>query len=167
MISSDFLAANSSYIENLMRHRFVYDVSRLLLLRKEPELVTVLRSEVDDAGVDLVMTFRHITRQIQMKTLAKATTNNPYSVAESLSGIPGGCVVWMCYNREDLHPTGYHLMGGRGNWPMQDLRPFPQATKKKNGVKVARPGYRNIKIKEANFRSVSLEQLVETLFDLD
>src|SRR5208283_6067006 len=54
MISSDFLAKNSTYIENLMRHRFVYDVSRLLLLRMEPELVTVLRSEVDDAGVDLV-----------------------------------------------------------------------------------------------------------------
>ena len=165
MISSDFLAENSTYIENLMRHRFIYDVSRLLLLRQEPELVTVLRSEVDDAGVDLVMTLRTVTRQIQMKTLAKATTNNPYSVAESLSGIVGGCVVWICYDRGNLKPTHYHLMGGRGNARMRDLTLFPQATKRKSGVKVPRDGYRSIRIRDAEFSKLTLEQLVSTLFD--
>lgn len=149
-----------------MRHRFIYDVSRLLLLREEPELVTVLRAEVDDAGIDLVMTFRMITRQIQMKTLAKHTTNNPYSVAESLSGVIGGCVVWACYDRETLEPTQYHLMGGRGNTPMDDLLRFPQATKRKNGVKVPREGYRSIRIRDAGFQSQSLEQLIHILFDL-
>ena len=166
MISSEFLAQNSTYIENLMRHHFIYDVSRLLLLRQDPELVTVLRSEVDDAGVDLVMTFRKVTRQIQMKTLAKATTNNPYSVAESLSGIAGGCVIWTCYDRETLNPTHYHLMGGPGSAPMRDLTQFPQATKKKNGVKVPRAGYRTIKIRDAEFQGLKLEQLVNVLFDL-
>ncbi len=150
MISSDFVAENSAYIENLMRHCFIYDVSRLLLLKQEPELVTVLRSEVDDAGVDLVMTFHTVTRQIQMKTLSKATTPNPYSVAESLSGIVGGCVVWTCYDRETLKPTHYHMMGGRGNAPMRDLMQFPQAFKKKNGVKVPRDGYRSIRIGDAD-----------------
>ena len=128
MISSDFVPENSAYFENLMRHRFVYDVSRLLLLRQEPEFATVLRAEVDDAGVDLVLSFRNIARQIQMKTLAKETTGNPYAVAESLSSIVGGCVVWMCYERETMKPTMYHLMGGRGNALMQDLRQYPQAT---------------------------------------
>jgi hypothetical protein len=165
MIPSNFLAENSTYIENLMRHRFIYDVSRLLLLRQEPELVTVLRSEVDDAGVDLVMTFHDVTRQIQMKTLSKAATPNPYSVAESLSGITGGCVIWTCYDRETLNPTHYHLMGGRGNAPMQDLTQFPQATKKKNGVRVPRAGYRSIKIKDAEWQNLTLEQLVSLLFD--
>ncbi len=165
MITSDFLAENSSYIENLMRHRFTYDVSRLLLLRQKPELVTVLRSEVDDAGVDLVMTFRTVTRQIQMKTLAKATTNNPYSVAESLSGIVGGCVVWICYDRDTFQPTHYHLMGGRGDTPMRDLTQFPQATKKKKDVKVPRLGYRSVRIRDAEFRDQSLPALVEILFD--
>ncbi len=165
MITANFLAENSSYIENLMRHSFIYDVSRFLLLRQEPELVTVLRSEVDDAGVDLVMTFRTVTRQIQMKTLSKATTPNPYSVAESLSGIVGGCVVWICYDRDTFKPTHYHLMGGRGNARMRDLTQFPQATKKKNGVKAPREGYRSIRIRDAEFRNQSLEELVEILFD--
>jgi hypothetical protein len=166
MITPDFLSNNSNYLENLMRHRFIYDVSRLLLLRQEPELVTVLRSEVDDAGVDLVMTLHSVTRQIQMKTLAKAKTNNPYSVAESLSEIAGGCVVWMCYDRETLKPTMYHLMGGRGNAFLQDLKQFPQATKNGKNGKVPRLGYRNIKIKDANYRRLNLEQLVKNLFDL-
>lgn len=166
MISSDFVAENSAYIENLMRHRFIYDVSRLLLLRQEPALVTVLRAEVDDAGVDLIMTFRDITRQIQMKTLSRATTPNPYAVAESLRDLPGGCVLWICYKRESLTPIGYHLMGARGNGQMQDLRQFPLATKRKRGEKVPRAGYRNIKIRDANFRSLNLSQLVSVLFDI-
>lgn len=166
MISPGFLAENSSYIENLMRHRFVYDVSRFLLLRSEPEQVTVLRSEVDDAGIDLVMTLGTVTRQIQMKTLSKATTPNAYSVAESLSGIIGGCVVWICYDRATLKPTHYHLMGGRGNAPMRDLTLFPQATKKKNGKKVPRAGYRHIRIKDAEFRKLNLPDLVGVLFDI-
>lgn len=105
MLSPAFLAQNSTYIENLMRHRFVYDVSRLLLQREPPGLVTVLTSEVDNAGVDLVLTFGQITRQIQMKTLAKLSTANPYAVSESLSGLVGGRVIWSCYDRSSLEPT--------------------------------------------------------------
>ena len=166
MIDPNFLAHNSTYIENLMRHCFIYDVSRLLLLKEKPEIMTVLRSEVDDAGVDLVMTLRKVTRQIQMKTLSKATTPNPYCVAESLSGIVGGCVVWMCYERETLMPIHYHLMGGRGNSPMRDLLQFPQAEKKKNNVKFPREGYRTVRIKDAEFQNLRLEKLTEVLFDL-
>ncbi len=149
-----------------MRHRFIYDVSRLLLLRPEPEQVTVLRSEVDDSGIDLVMTLGTVTRQIQMKTLSKATTPNPYSIAESLSGIIGGCVIWICYDRATLKPTHYHLMGGRGNAPMRDLTLFPGATKRKSGRKVPRAGYRNIRIKDADFRKVDLPALASILFDI-
>lgn len=165
MITSGFLAENSSYIENLMRHHFIYDISRLLLLRQKPELVSVLRSEVDNAGIDLVMTFRTVTRQIQMKTLASPTTDNPYAIAESLSGIVGGCVIWICYERDSFKPTHYHLMGGRGNAPLRDLTQFPQATKRKSGVKVPREGYRKVRIKDAEFKNQSLDQLVSILFD--
>src|SRR5204863_8965367 len=115
----------------------------------------------------LVLSFRNIARQIQMKTLAKETTGNPYAVAESLSSIVGGCVVWMCYERETMKPTMYHLMGGRGNALMQDLRQYPQATKNKKTGKVPRAGYRSIKIRDADHRRLSLEQLVGILLDLE
>ena len=149
-----------------MRHRFIFDVSRLLLLRQVPELVTVLRAEVDDAGIDLVLSYRRITRHIQMKTLAKETTGNPYAIAESLSSIGGGCVVWMCYDRNTLEPSMFHFLGATGNALMRDLGQFPQATRNKKGVKIPRPGYRNVKIKDADHRRLSLERLVGILFDI-
>ena len=153
-------------MENLVRHRFIYDVSRQLLLRKEPELVTVLKAEVDDAGIDLVMTFRTINRQIQMKALNRKMKGNPYAVAEALGGMQGACVIWACYDPKTLNPTVYHMMGGRGNAPMQDLCQFPQATRKKNGKKVPREGYRFVKIKDADFRNLTLDHLVNILFDI-
>ena len=166
MLSPTFVAQNSTYIENLMRHRFVYDVSRLVLQRDPPGLVTVLTSEVDNAGVDVVMTFGQITRQIQMKTLAKTITSNPYAISESLSGLVGGCVVWVCYDRASLEPTCYHMMGGRGDARMRDLMSFPEGTRKKRGIKVSRRGYRNIRIRDAEHRNLSLKELVSIFFDL-
>jgi hypothetical protein len=51
MPTASFLAYNSTYVENLMRHRFVYDVSRRLLQRDPPVLVTVPVAKVDNVGV--------------------------------------------------------------------------------------------------------------------
>ncbi len=87
------------------------------------------------------------------------------AIAESLSSVVGGCVVWMCYDRATLKPTVFHMMGARGNGLMRDLRQFPQATKNKKTGKVPRPGYRNVKIVDADIRRLSLDQLVGILFD--
>ena len=62
--------------------------------------------------------------------------------------------------------TVYVGLGGRGNAPMRNLTQFPLATKNKKGVKVAREGYRSIKIKDAEFQHQSLERLVTLLFDI-
>jgi hypothetical protein len=161
-IPPEFLYEKSRYIENLMRHRFVYEVSRLLLLREEPEMVRVSTAEVDDAGIDLVMTCRHVTRHIQLKTLANKKTSNHYAIAESLGGMPGGCIVWICYDRETFRPLHYHLMGGRGNNNMRSLSHQPKAKKRSGGD---REGYRKVKIKDAESQKITLGRLVEILFD--
>ena len=166
MLAAPFLAQNSSYMENLMRHRFVYDVTRYMLQRNPPGLVTVLTSEVDNAGVDIVMSYEKITRQIQLKTLAKNMTGNSYAISEALSGLVGGCVVWICYDRFNLEPTCYHLMGGRGDARMRDLLAFPRGTRLKRGVKVDRRGYRNVRIRDAEFKKLRLCELISVLFDL-
>ena len=93
MLPPGFLSRNSRYIENLMQHRFVFDVSRLLLQCEQPERVAVLQSEVDNSGIDLVMAVRNVTRQIQLKTLARKRNSGRYPIAESLSGMPGACVI--------------------------------------------------------------------------
>lgn len=154
-------------MENVLRHRFLFDVSRCLLLRTPPLQVSISRSEVDDSGVDLVLTVGHVTRHIQMKASANKNVSNPYAVKESLGALPGGCVLWMCYERENLENVVYHLMGGCGNELMPPLSDFEQTMKKKkNGTKSARIGYRAVRMKHANHRNLQLDALVLTLFDL-
>ena len=166
MISPTFISDNSTYFENLMRHRFTYDVSRLLLLRDPPLMMNVSRAEIDDAGVDIVMTVGRVTRQIQMKALAKEKTSNPYAIAESLLKMPQGCVIWICYDRESLEPSRFHLFdAGLKGLDAKALASIPQATKKKNGVKIPRKGYRHIRIKDAQHQALSLERIVAVLFD--
>jgi hypothetical protein len=166
MPDKDFLAEHSTYIENVMRHCFLYEITRHLLSFPEPQMLTILDSEVDSDGVDVILVHRAITRHIQMKTLANQTTNNPYSVAESLSGMAGACILWICYDRETMRPTGYQLMGGRGNAPLQDLTQFPVSQRRKKGQMVPRPGYRAIRIRHAAHRNLQLPALAEVLFDL-
>lgn len=163
-IPSEFLAAKSSYIENLMRHRFVYEVTRLLLLRPQIEMVRVSQGEVDDAGVDLVMTCRHVTRHIQLKTLARNTTGNAYAIAEALGETPGAAVIWISYERETFRPTHYHMLGGRGNAPLRSLADLPLAKKRNGGD---RDGYRKVKITHSEYREIGICTLVEILFDLE
>jgi hypothetical protein len=166
-LTSTYLAENSSYMENVLRHRFLFDVSRFLLLRNPPLQVSISRSEVDDSGVDLVLTVGAVTRHIQMKTVATTDRPNEYAIKESLSLLPGGCVIWMCYDRESLQKVVYHLMGGCGNELMPALTTRDQAMKKKkDGTKVPRLGYRAVRMKHASHRNLSLETLVPLLFAL-
>jgi len=49
---------------------------------------------------------------------------------------------------------------------MCDLMSFPEGTRKKRGIKVSRRGYRNIRVRDAEHRNLSLKELVSILFDL-
>lgn len=49
---------------------------------------------------------------------------------------------------------------------MRDLMDFPEGTRKKRGINVSRRGYRNIRIRDAEYRNISLKALVSILFDL-
>jgi hypothetical protein len=57
-------------------------------------------------------------------------------------------------------------MGGRGNSPMRDLTTFQIATKKRGTERVHRPGRRNIHIRDAEHRNLTMRGLLEVLFDL-
>src|SRR5882762_9780560 len=156
MPDKEFLSEHSTYIENVMRHCFLYEVTRHLLSLPIPQKVTILDSEVDSDGVDVILVWKQISRHIQMKTLSRITTSNPYPIAESLSGLPGACILWMCYDRDTMRPTCYHLMGGRGNAPLRDLSAFRIYTKK---TKV-RQGRRAVRVRDAEHKGLTLRQLI-------
>lgn len=167
MIQPDFIAENSTYFENLMRHCFTYELSRLLLLGDTPLMLSVSRSEIDDAGVDLVMSVNAVTRSIQMKALARERTENGYAIAESLLRSPGGCVLWVCYSKETLEPIHFHLFDcGTNGLSEEAIKDLPQATKRKKTGKVARKGYRQLRIEDAQHQDLDLPRLANRLFNL-
>lgn len=164
MPSTDFLAENSTYIENLFRHAFLFDVCQHLLLQDPPVKVTILNAEVDDSGIDIVMIVGEVTRQIQMKTLNKRDAPNPYNIAESVFNIAGGCVVWLCYDHLSMRPTCYHFLGRAQNQSLGNADRFPVGSRKMGGIRKEKTGYRAVKTKDANHRDLSLGQLVDLLF---
>jgi hypothetical protein len=171
MPAADFLAHHSIYVENVMRHCFLYEVTRVLVTREEPLMVTILNAEVDNEGVDIVLTLGSITRHIQMKTMAKkdkgrTVARTGYNIAEVLGTLPGGCVLWLVYDRETMRPECYHLMGGKGNETMDSLSKAPVGRKRRKGVRVERAGYRQVKMSDAEHKGLTVDRLVDVLFNL-
>jgi len=160
MTLSDLRTHHSTYIENLFTHRLLYDLARFLAVRSTPLLLTTLRSEIDDSGIDVVLKLASVTRFVQLKTKSNKT-NGIYAVKRTLGGTPGGCVIWIHYNPLTLEPSSYSMFGGRANSLMQSLDDYPTTTKK--GSKV-RQGYVNIRFGQANYQHIDLDKLVDLLF---
>jgi len=55
MLHPEFLYRHSRFFENLLEHRFLFELRRYLVLAPEPQLVNVLKSEVDAFGFDIVL----------------------------------------------------------------------------------------------------------------
>lgn len=55
MLTPQFISGNSSFFENLLEHRFLFEIGRELVLRPDPLVVNILKSEVDAFGFDLVL----------------------------------------------------------------------------------------------------------------
>lgn len=164
MPNSTFLAERSLYIENTLRHAFVYDLCRHLLLLDPPRMVTVLNAEVDDSGVDLILTVGGVTRPVQMKTLSRPKNGNPYNIAEALFSLPGACVIWTVYDPSTMKVTGYHYLGQGCHEPMGEASCFPQGRRMKGGVWYERVRYRQVKLKDATHLGLNIERLAEILF---
>ena len=162
------LSIRSKFFENLYQHHFIYEVAKHLVNRDPMEYLTILKAEVDDDGIDLILKTAKVTRHIQLKTLGKRNTGGKYQIKETLSKLPGGCVIWICYDPEDIYnPFCYHFLGKRGNGRFVDLSQYPQALKRakdKEGNPIDRTGYRNIRLQDTQNRSWKLEKLVDHMF---
>ena len=150
----DFLAHHSTFFENLLEHRFLFDLRRELVLREVPQLLNVLKSDVDAFGFDLVLSVGSRSLHVQMKTRSGSPPANSYALSEGLWRLPNSCVIWMLYDAELLEPSSYYLLG----FPMPDKEAFPLAT---------RAARRNVKMQQATHKRQSLKQLAGILFPLE
>lgn len=154
MPAPNFIYQNSRFFENLLEHRFLFDLRRHLVLDSTPRLVNVLKSEVDAYGFDLVLSVADRSLHIQMKTRSGSPPPNAYELSEALWALPNACAIWMLYDPSKLEPTSYYLLG----FPMPPMEGFGHAK---------RAGFRKVKMQQANHPHLSLEKLAFLLFPGD
>lgn len=129
----------------------------------------VLRSEVDNAGYDIVLSHRGIIRHIQLKASHAGARTAYQTVHLALGAKPSGCVIWLRFERETLALASFLWFGGPPGEPLPDISYMPVARHAKGnaqGVKKERPNLR--RIGSALFSQFeTMEQVIESLFGAD
>ena len=166
MYPKTWLSEHSLYFESYFTHLLLQELMHELLMTEHPRRLTVLKAEVDSEGYDLVLACGPTLRYVQFKTLGRRASPVNYSIKASLADLPGGCVLWLCYDQESLTRTHYHLLAGAPGEPLGTLLPSSQAQKRKNGEWVKRDGYVHVKTKDANHKNINVTQLAHALFGI-
>ncbi len=151
----------SIFFENIHTHRFLADILTDCALRDPPLFLDVLRSEVDDGGIDLVLSSGGQTRYIQPKARAETIAPNPYQISNRLLEVTGGAIVWIRYSKETLATLDYFALVGGLAERLSDLASFEPATNKKGNP---RKSYSLVPMRKANHKNLSISQLTQLLF---
>lgn len=154
MPDPNFIYQNSRFFENLLGHRFLFDLRRHLVLETIPRLINVLKSEVDAYGFDLVLSVAYRSLHVQMKTRSGPPPTKAYELSDALWSLPNAYAIWMLYDQAKLEPTSYYVLG----LPMPPIEQFRPSD---------RAGFRKVKMQQANHPHLSLEKLVNLLFPSD
>jgi hypothetical protein len=154
----------SSKLEKILEARLCAELATDLWLRGIADF-EVLRSEVDDAGYDLVLEANGCLRHIQLKASRAGAATAEVSVSTRLARKPSGCVVWMLYDPQTLRIERFRWLGGAPGAPLPPLGDKVTRHTKGDrlGYKAERPGHRTVP--KARFDTVhSPADLLDRLF---
>lgn len=161
------LAERSSYIENVLRHTLVADLSSLVWSRDPFAALQVFTSEVDDSGFDIVLGLGTQVRYVQLKQAHEDKIPAHCSVRLSFSSLPGSCVVLMSHTLADLRLTKFRFFGGAPNEPMSNIDAMrqPRSPGRRNaaGERKVRTNYREVPVKQF-LGPLSTTELLDVLF---
>jgi hypothetical protein len=154
----------SSKLEKILEARLCAELATDLWLRGIADF-EVLRTEVDDAGYDLVLEANGYLRHIQLKASRAGATTAEVSVSTRLARKPSGCVVWMLYDPETLRIERFRWLGDAPGEPLPPLGDKVTRHTKGDrlGFKAERPGHRTVP--RARFETLhSPAELLDRLF---
>ena len=136
---------HSSARENVLEHLFIGELLRTLWCEGAYD-VEVLRAEVDNRGYDLVIECNGVIRHVQLKSSYKLSRQ---SINAKIATKPGGCVVWVLFDRDNLSFRSFRWLGGSVGQPLTSLgeKKGKHTRANKRGVKAERP---NIQIGRAH-----------------
>ena len=151
----------SNFYENIHTHRFLADILSDCATRKPALFLDVLRSEVDDGGIDLILSEGKQTRHIQLKARAETIPPKPYQISNRLLETKGGAIIWIRYSKETLERIDFFVLIGGLNKPIPRTSPFEPA---KNRKGKPRKGYSLVKMRQANHQRLNVKTLTQLLF---
>src|SRR5258705_11348453 len=73
--------------------------------------IEVLKSEVDRGGYDLVLESNGIIRHVQLKSSFRGSKVREVDVSTKLLRKPGGCILWLEFDLEELGDERVFLVG--------------------------------------------------------
>jgi len=134
---------DSSLREQALGHIFLGQLLAFMW-RNGGRDIEVLKSEVDRGGYDVVLESNGIIRHIQLKSSFRGSKVREVDVSTKLLRKPGGCILWLEFDRESLTIEGYYWFGGKAGAALPDLGPRVARHSKGNsdGAKNERPIHR-------------------------
>ena len=161
------LAERSSYVENVLRHSLVADLSSVIWQRDPFSGLRVFNSEVDDSGSDLVLTLGSQVRYVQLKQAHDEKVPTHCSVRLSFAATPGSCVVLMSHSVATLRLTAFRFFGGVLSTPMSSIEEMrhSKAPGRRNaaGDRKIRGNYRDVPVKDF-LGPITVTELADVLF---
>jgi hypothetical protein len=154
---------NSVLREVIVEHLLVGKLLQRLWQRGIAD-AEILHSEFDAGGYDLVLSWRTVTRHIQLKTKLREGRTARVSVGLNLATKPSGCVIWIVLTNE-LEFVEFLWFGAEPGSPLPDISAMPIARHTKGnseGLKGERANHRIVS--RANFTSLkTLDDLIDKL----
>ncbi len=136
-------SADSSLREQALGHLFL---GQLLTFMWQSGVrdVEVLKSEVDRGGYDVVLESNGIIRHVQLKSSFAGSKVREVDVNTKLLRKPGGCIVWLEFDRDSLAIERFFWFGGEAGTTLPDLGSRISRHSKGNseGAKNERPIHR-------------------------
>jgi hypothetical protein len=155
---------DSSLREQALGHLFLGQLLAFMW-RNGGRDIEVLKSEVDRGGYDVVLESNGIIRHIQLKSSFRGSKVREVDVSTKLLRKPGGCILWLEFDRESLAIEGYYWFGGKAGTALPDLgsRVARHSKGNSDGEKHERPIHRVLT--RGRFETLAgISDVVEKLF---
>src|SRR5260221_7574498 len=94
-------SSDSSLREQALGHLFLGQLLTFMWCNGERD-IEVLKSEVDRGGYDVVLESNRIIRHVQLKSSFHGSKVREVDVSTKLLRKPGGCILWLEFNRGTL-----------------------------------------------------------------
>lgn len=164
---ADTLAQRSSHVESILTHALIAGVGRELWKRNPCEEFQVFRTDVDDAGYDLILGSGGVLRYIQIKQTHSLGSAARYSLRRGFADIPGACAVAIIFQGESLIPVHYLYYGDEPGKTMPGITGFKVSRapgrRTPDGSPKLRENYRDVPRSEFG-EPLSISQLTDKLF---